>query len=180
MLVGFGAADEPLGFGPGFGFGAWFEFDRGAQLAHGGAGGQLGVVLIGALGSVFGDHPDLIQRQPPLTHPLRAAGELFEPTRHRHHRLGVAWGDTGLPGHQRRDRPGPGRATQLVTIQLSNNLHEAPIDRIALTHQLSHLVEQHLQPPHRGNPSGERSCGRRHDTIIAEGYDKFGSPTWWP
>nr|CRL70290.1 hypothetical protein CPGR_00420 [Mycolicibacter nonchromogenicus] len=81
MLAGdFG--DRALRFWPGFGFGSWFEFDRGAQLVDGGDSGQLGVVLIGAVGCPFGDHADLIEGEAALPHAFGAAWERFESVRH--------------------------------------------------------------------------------------------------
>ena len=47
-------------------------------------------MLIRTLARAFGDHPDLIQRQPTLPHPLRAAGKLLEPLRDRGDGVGIA------------------------------------------------------------------------------------------
>ena len=53
--------------------------------------------------------------------------------------------EPSLPGHQRRHRPRARGAAQLVAIQLGDDLHDAPINRVALTGQLRQLLEQHLK-----------------------------------
>jgi len=50
-----------------------------------------------------------------------------------------------------RDRPRPGGAAQLVAIHLGDDLHDAPINRVALTGQLGQLPEQHLKTMGRGH-----------------------------
>ncbi len=131
---------------------------------------------IGALGRAGGDHPDLIQRQPTLPHPLGAAGKLGPPVRDGGDRLGIHRGRAQLPGHQLRHRPRTRGTAQPVTIQLGDDLHNAPINAIALTRQLPQLPEQHLNtliPTHHRHL---RRSGRRHNPIIAAGYDKSGRP----
>ena len=66
---------------------------------------------------------------------------------------------------------GPRGTAQLVAIHLGHDLHDPPIDRVALTGQLRQLPEQHLKTLSRGNRRAE-GCGRGHDIIIAEGSDK--------
>ena len=70
----------------------------------------------------------------------------------------------------------PVAPAQLVAIQLGHDLHDAPINRVALTDQLRQLVEQHLKTLIRAHTSGAGRCGRRHDFIIAATYDKSGPP----
>jgi len=48
-----------------------------------------------------------------------------------------------------------------------------PSIAFALPGQLRDLLEQHLDTPHRRYVLGVSGCGRRHITIIAEGYDTF-------
>ena len=138
--------------------------------------GQLRIVLIGSLGRPPGDHPDLIQRQPALPHALRAAGKLRQPVRDGGDRVRVRRGRAGLPGHQRRHRPRAGGTAQLVAIHLGHDLHDAPINRVALTGQLRQLLEQHLKTLIRTRHTSVRGCGRGHDTIIAAGSDKSRPP----
>jgi hypothetical protein len=98
-----GLADRALRLGLWIGVGSGFQLDRGAQLTDRGAGGQLRVVLIGSVGPVLGDDPDLIQGQPALPHARRATGELLESVGDGGDRGGVTRGDARLPGHQRRN-----------------------------------------------------------------------------
>ena len=60
---------------------------------------------------------------------------------------------------------------QPVTIHLGDDLHDAPIDRVALTDQLPQLVKQHLKTLISTHHRGARRSGQRHDAIIAPGYD---------
>jgi len=78
--------------------------------------------------------------------------------------------------HQRRHRPRAGHAAQLVAIDLGHDLHDAPINRVALTGQLRQLLKQHLKTLARTDHHGATRCGRRHDIIIAATYDKSGPP----
>jgi hypothetical protein len=156
----------------GLGVGSWFEFDRGAQLVDCGHGCEFGVVGVGSVGGVFGDDPDPVEGQQSFAQSLRAARELLEPTRDGDHRLGVARGGTGFPGHQRGERAGTGHPAQVVVVQFGDDLDEATVDRIALTCQLRHLVEQRLHALRRYLLVDERSRGRCHVTIIAAGSDK--------
>ena len=43
----------------------------------------------------------------------------------------------------------PGVTPQPVAIHLGGDVHDAPVDRIALTGQLRQLLEQHLRGAHR-------------------------------
>ena len=79
-----------------------------------------------------------------------------------------------LPGHQRRHRPRTSRAAQLVAIHLGDDLHDAPVDRVALTSQLRQLLEQHLETLGGPTSRGWR-CDRSHDPIIAATSDKLGA-----
>ncbi len=128
---------------------------------------------IGALTRPRGDHPDLIQRQPALPHARRATRELLQPARDGGDRVRVRRRATHLPGHQRRHRPRTGDPAQLVALDLSHNLHQAPINRVALPGQLRHLLEQHLKTVAHGHHHGVISCDRRHNDIIAATTDKF-------
>ncbi|GFG85764.1 hypothetical protein MALGJ_24400 [Mycolicibacter algericus] len=86
---------------------------------------------------------------------------------------------TGLRGHQGRDGPYAGGSPQPVALDLGDDVHDAPIDGIALTGQLRQLAEQHLKPlvrAQRGGAGRRRRCGRGHDVIMAVGYDKSGLP----
>ena len=108
--------------------------------------------------------------------PWRAARELLQPVRDGGDRVRVRRGRAQLPGHQRRDRPRTRRAAQLVAIHLRDDLHDAPINRVALTGQLRQLLKQHLKTLSRAHSRGRR-CGRGHDSIIAARYDKFRLPS---
>ncbi len=143
-MLGAGLGDRGLRLGPRFGFGSRFELDRGAQLVDRRDSGQLRVMLIRSLARPRGDDPDLIQRQPALPHACRAAGKLRQPARHSGDRVGVSRGPAQLPGHQRRHRPCTGGPAELVAIQLGDDLHQAPINGVALPGQLRQLLEQHL------------------------------------
>ena len=87
-LLTHGRADRTRRLGPrtgigfGLGLGSRFQLDRGAQLVDRGDLGELGVVLIGALGGPRGDDAHLIQGEPALPHPGRTARELVDPVRH--------------------------------------------------------------------------------------------------
>ena len=155
----------------GIGVGSRFELDRGAQLVDRGDPRQLGVVLVGSVGCSCGDDTDLIQRQPALLQLCYAAGEGLPAARHGGDRRGVGRRGAQLPRHQRRHRPGARGAAQLVAIHLSDNVHDAPVDRVALTGQLRQLLEQHLKTLIRRYSRAER-CGQGHNSIIAPGYDK--------
>ena len=89
---------------------------------------------------------------------------------------GGGWvgGRPGLPGHQRRHRPGAGDTHQPAAIQLGHDLHDAPIDGVALTGQLRQLLKQHLNTVNRAHPRGARRSGQRHNPIIT------GGPTFRP
>ena len=152
---------------PGIGFGPRLQPDRGAQLVDRGYGGQLRVMLIGPLAGSRRYGAELIQRQPALPHALRAAGELLDPVGDRGDRVGVDRGHPQLPGHQRRDRTSTRHPAQPITIHLRDDLHDAPIDGVALTGQLRQLPEQHLK-----TLSGRDDRGRGHTHIIATGSDK--------
>ena len=141
-----GLGDRGFRIGPGAGIGARFQFDRGAQLADGGDLGQLCVVRIGPLACPCGDHPDLVQRQSALPQALGAAGKRFQPVGHAGNRGGIAVRSAGLPGHQGGDRSRPGGTPQSVTIDLGNDVDDAPIDRVALTGQLRELLEENADP----------------------------------
>ncbi|MGB9308680.1 MAG: hypothetical protein WCB92_34815, partial [Mycobacterium sp.] len=56
-----------------------------------------------------------------------------------------------------------------------DDLHDAPINRVALTGQLRQLLEQHLKTLSRVDCHSRR-CGRGHDVIIAAGYDNSQPP----
>ncbi len=170
-----GFNDRGLGLRPGLGFGSRFQTHRSAQLVHRRNRGQLRVVLIRSRTGPRGDHPDLIQRQPSLPQARRAAGKLPQPARHRGDRVGMSRRATQLPGHQPRHRPRPGSTPQPITVDLRDDLHDAPINRITLTSQLRQLPEQHLKTLGRTHHHGRRS-GRRHNRIITTGYDKFPLP----
>ncbi|COX61256.1 Uncharacterised protein [Mycobacterium tuberculosis] len=73
-----------------FGFGSRFQLERGPQLIHRGNAGQLRIMRIRTLTRPPRDHPNLIQRQPPLPHTPGAARKLRQPPRHRGDRVGVA------------------------------------------------------------------------------------------
>ncbi|BDB41203.1 hypothetical protein IWGMT90018_16490 [Mycobacterium kiyosense] len=150
--------------------GSGFEFDRGAQLGDGGYRGQLGVVLIGAVGGAFGNDPDLIQREPAVAQTGHAARELLRAMGHRGDAFRVARGHAGAPGHQRRDRACAGGPPQFVTVDLGDDLHDPPIDRIALTGQLRQLLEQPLQPLTRRNRP-RLNGARGHNNIQAATTD---------
>lgn len=171
LAVG-GLADRRLWFRVWLRVGARFEVDRGAQLIDRGVGGKLRVVLIRARARPFGDHPDLIERQPALPQAGDAAGEFRHPVGDGGDGLAVLRRRPSLPRHQRRHRPGTGDAAQAVVLDLGGDLHDAPIDRVALTRQLRQLVEQHLEPRSARRAGDERRCARRHDPILAAGYDK--------
>ena len=168
-----GLGDRGLWFRPRLGFGSRFELDRGAQLADCGDRGQLRIMLIGSLGGLPGDDPDLIQRQPALPHALGAARKLLQSVCHRGDRARGRRGQRQLPGHHRRQRPRTGQAPQPVAVDFGDDLHDAPINRVALTGQLRQLTEQHLNTIFRPHRDGVRRRG--HDPIIAAGSDKFAS-----
>ena len=65
--------------------------------------------------------------------------------------------EPSLPGHQRRHRPRTRGAAQLVAIHLGDDLHDAPINRVALTGQLRQLLEQHLKTLVRAHRRGARA-----------------------
>ena len=138
--------------GLGFGLGSSLTAVR-SWLTRG-DGGQLGVVLIRAVGGAGGDDTDLIHRQPALSHPCRAAGKLLEPVRDSGNGVRGRGRGTQLPGHHSGHRTRPGHAAQIAVIQLGDELHNAPIDRITLPSQLRQLLEQHLETllrtEHRG------------------------------
>jgi hypothetical protein len=64
----------------------------------------------------------------------------------------------------------------LVAVDLGDDLHDAPINRVALTAQLRQLLEQHLNTLARTDHHGASGCGRRHDAIIAATTDTPGHP----
>jgi hypothetical protein len=64
---------------------------------------------------------------------------------------------------------GPGGAPQPVTVDLGDDLHNAPINGVALTRQLRQLLKQRLKTLFR-NRRGRR---QGHNTIMATGTDKF-------
>jgi hypothetical protein len=64
----------------------------------------------------------------------------------------------------------------LVAIDLGHDLHDAPINRVALTGQLRQLLEQHLQTLGWAHQHGANGCTRRHNDIIAATTDKTGPP----
>ena len=152
---------ERCRFGARGGVGAGFEFDCGAQL---GDGGDLGQLRRSGHRSprrrVLGDDADLIQRQPALAHPVRAAGELLEPAGDGRDGVRRCAVTAGLPGDQRRHRPGPGHPAQLVAVHLGDDLHDAPIDGVALTGQLRQLLEEHLNSVFRAQD--RRGLGFEH------------------
>ncbi len=163
-----------------FGFGSRFQLERGPQLIHRGNPGQLRIMRIRTLTRPPRDHPNLIQRQPPLPHTPGAARKLRQPPRHRGDRVGVARRAAHLPGHQPRHRPRPRHTPQPVAIQLSHDLHNAPINRIALTGQLRQLLKQHLHTLGRTDYRCARRRGRGHEFIIAAGSDNSGQPESTP
>ena len=61
-----------------------------------------------------------------------------------------------------------------ITIDLGDDLHDAPVNRVALTGQLRKLLEQHLKTLGRSEHHGAGGCSRRHDVIIAPTSDKSG------
>ncbi|VAZ72517.1 hypothetical protein LAUMK4_00979 [Mycobacterium persicum] len=138
LLIG-GLGDRGLRLRPSIGFGSRFQLDRGAQLVDRGHPGQLQVMLLQSRTGASGDDPDLIQRQPTLPHARHTPWELLEPAHHRGDRVGVGRRRAQLPGQQRRHRPCTGHPAQLVAIDLGGDLHDAPINRIALTGQLRQL-----------------------------------------
>ena len=172
--LGAGRGDRTLGLAPRFGFGlrSRFQLDRGAQLSDRGDPGQLRVMLIRSLTRARRDHPDLIQRQPALPHALGAARKLLQPARDRGDRVRIRRRTAGLPGHQRRHRPRPGHPTQLIAVDLGHDLHDAPINRVALTAQLRQLLKQHLKTLARIHPHGTSRCDQRHHAIITPTTDK--------
>ncbi|VBA47024.1 hypothetical protein LAUMK13_05759 [Mycobacterium innocens] len=175
-LLGRGLGDRGLRLRPRIGFGSRFEFDRGAQLVDRGDPRQLRVMLIRSLSGPGGDDAELIQRQPTLPHALGTLWELLEPARHGGDRVGVARGHPELPGHQRRHRPRTRSTAQLVAIELGDDLHDASINRVALTGQLRQLLKQHLKALARARCRSAQRCGHRHTPIIAAGYDKSRPP----
>ncbi len=124
--------------------------------------------------------PTLTHRHPPLPHTPGAARKLRQPPRHRGDRVGVARRAAHLPGHQPRHRPRPRHTPQPVAIQLSHDLHNAPINRIALTGQLRQLLKQHLHTLGRTDYRCARRRGRGHEFIIAAGSDNSGQPESTP
>ncbi len=163
-----------------FGFGSRFQLERGPQLIHRGNPGQLRIMRIRTLTRPPRDHPNLIQRQPPLPHTPGAARKLRQPPRHRGDRVRICRRAAHLPGHQPRHRPRPRHTPQPVAIQLSHDLHNAPINRIALTGQLRQLLKQHLHTLGRTDYRCARRRGRRHEFIIAAGSDNSGQPQSTP
>ena len=129
-------------------------------------------MLIRTIGRASGDHPDLIQRQPTLPHPATQRGNSSSRCATVTMVSALCGVTPGLPRHQRGKRPGTGRPPQLVTLDLGDDLHQAPVDRVALTGQLRDLLEQHLQTLSTTHCYGRR-CGQRHNAIIAKGTDKF-------
>jgi hypothetical protein len=127
------------------------------------------------LAGFLSDDADLIQRQPAFPQARHAPRELFDPVCEGGDRLSISRRATGLPGHQRCDRPCTRDAHEIVAVHLGHDVHDAPIDGVALTHQLAQLVEQHLEPVLRTHHLSVRSCRQEHNPIKAEGYDKFGS-----
>ncbi len=171
LLIG-GLGDRGLRLRPRIGFGSRFELDRGAQLVDRGDAGQLRVMRIRSRTGPGGDDPDLIQRQPALPHARDTLGELLEPARHGGDRVGVCRRRAELPGQQRRHRPCTRRPAQLVALHFGGDLHDAPINRVALTGQLRQLRKQHLKTLARTGHHSTSGCTRRHNDIIAAGYDK--------
>ena len=143
-IAGFG--DRGLRIGPRARIGARFQLDRGTELADRGDLGQLCVVRIGPVTRACGDHPDLVQRQSALAHALGAAGKRFQPVGHARNGSGIAARGAGLPGHEGGDRSSPGSAPQSGTIDLGNDVDNAPIDCVALTGQLRKLLEENAEP----------------------------------
>ena len=137
---------DALAFGLRLGVGSRFEFDRGAQLADRGDLGQRRIMLIRTVGCPLGDHADLIERQPALPQARNAAGKLRRPAGDGSDGVRVGRRRTGLPCHQRGDRAAPGVTPQPVAIDLGDDVHDARVDRVALTGQLRQLFEQHLKP----------------------------------
>ncbi|VBA33966.1 hypothetical protein LAUMK13_00379 [Mycobacterium innocens] len=175
-LLGRGLGDRGLRLRSRIGFGSRFEFDRGAQLVDRGDPRQLRVMLIRSLSGPGGDDAELIQRQPARPHARRATRKLLEPARHGADRVGVARGHPELPGHQRRHRPCTRGPAQSVAIHFGGDLHDAPINRVALTGQLRQLLKQHLKALVRARCRSAQRCGHRHTPIIAVGYDKSRLP----
>ncbi len=173
-----GRGDRTLGprIGARFGLRSRFQLDRGTQLVHRGDRGQLRVMLIRSLACVCGDHPNLIGRQATLSQAGGAAGKLRQPASNRGQRVRVCRRTPQLPGHQRRHRARPGHTAQLVAVDLGHDLHNAPVDRIALTTQLRQLLEQHLKAVTRSDHHGLSGRDRRHDHIITATTDKTGPP----
>lgn len=101
---------------------------------------------IRSLTATRSDHRDLIQRQPTLAQTPGAARELPDPMGDRRDRRGIGPRGARLPGHQRSHRTRPRGTPKPVPINLRNDIHNAPINGIALTRQLRQLVEQHRQP----------------------------------
>ncbi|MEZ0053444.1 hypothetical protein ABIA30_004473 [Mycobacterium sp. MAA66] len=62
---------------------------------------------------------------------------------------------------------------QSIALDLGDDVHQASVDRVALTGQLRDLLEQRLQPLTGMHPGGQRCCGGGHNPIIAEEYDNF-------
>ena len=73
-------------------------------------------------------------------------------------------------------RPRTGGPAQFVAIHLGHDLHDAPINRVALTGQLRQLLEQHLKTLGRTHHHSASGCDRRHDVIIAATTDKTRPP----
>ncbi len=136
---------------------------------------QLRVMLIRSLTGPCRDDPDLIQRQPTLPQTRRAARKRLQPARDGGDRVRIGRGRAELPGHQRRHRACARHPAQLVAIHLGDDLHDAPINRVALTGQLRQLLKQHLKTLSRAHRRA-RGCGQRHNLIIAGGYDKSWRP----
>ncbi len=133
-------------------------------------------MLIRALTCPLGDHADLIQRQPALPQALHATGKLLRAASDSGDRVRVRRRRTGLPRQQRRHRPRPGSTAQLIAIHLGSDLHNAPINRVALPSQLRQLLEQHREALLRAHRCGARGSSRRHAAIIAFRYDNFPLP----
>ena len=122
------------------------------------------------------DHPDLIQRQPALPQARRAARKLA-PVETRWWRWCGRWLTTTRSSRPPTPAPtGAGDTHQPAAIQLGHDLHDAPIDGVALTGQLRQLLKQHLNTIDRAHPRGARRSGRGQNPIIAAMYDNFGCP----
>ncbi|VAZ99826.1 hypothetical protein LAUMK35_04465 [Mycobacterium pseudokansasii] len=169
-----GLGDRGLRMRPRIGFGSRFQLDRGAQLVDRGDLRQLRVMRIRSRTGARGDNADLIQRQSTLPHAGRAARKLLQPAGDGSDRVSVGRRRTQLPGHQRRHRPRPRDPAQLVAIHLGHDLHDAPINGVALTGQLRQLLKQHLKTLARTDHHGASRCTRRHDLIIAATPDNSG------